>query len=125
METKYRTCLSVAAALLTALAGPAGAGDSQKIREVDFSGPPPFKRQTVTRPAEAADFARFEAEAPVAGEQVREVDFSGRPPYRRTVRTISEKDVAEFARFEEVVEADDARPRRLGPPGKNLRYRRR
>ena len=122
MKAKSYICLSVASAMLVGFS--AVAADSQTDRVVDFSGPPPFKRTVVERPDASAGFARFEEAAPVVGEQQRVVDFRGAPPYRRSLQTVTEADVAEFARFEEASDAAE-RPRRSGPPGKTFSYRRR
>ena len=112
------------AALLALVAGPAGAADSATVRVTDYSGAPPFKRTVALKADQDAEFARFEEAAPTVGEVQRVVDFRGVPPYRRAVRTVTEADVAEFARFEEEVEPA-SRPRRVGPPGKTFSYRRR
>ena len=114
--------IAVAFALLSS-AAPASAADSSTARVVDFKGAPPFKRRVVAQDTEA-DFARFEEVAPTVGERRRVVSFRGRPPYRRSVETVTEADVADFARFEEEP-AEARRPRRSGPPGKMNSHRRR
>ena len=126
MTVLNRVALTTAAALCLGISLPACATEpvaADTVWVVDYSGRPPFKRQRVQAPAAEAEFARLEEELPELGKRVQVVDFSGRPPYRRTWVTVDAQNQAEFARFEEVSD-DDARPKRRGPPGKGMGYRR-
>jgi hypothetical protein len=98
--------------------------DEERVRVVDYSGKPPFRRQIVRiDELNAAQFARFEETAREAsidrsrlGERVRVVNYRGKPPFQRRTVTIDESNVAQFARFEETIERQP--PRRRGPFGK-------
>ncbi|MGR8919653.1 MAG: hypothetical protein ACU85V_08540 [Gammaproteobacteria bacterium] len=75
------------------------------VKQVDFSGRPPFRRSTERLPA--ADIARLEqVAAPV--DRVRTTDFRGRPPFARNVEMLP---LTSVARLEAVGEEEKAGPR--------------
>ena len=94
----------------------ASASDMTMITTVN--GRPPFNRQRVSKAD--ASLARFEETEPAA--RTSTVNFRGAPPFRRNVSTASASQ--DFARFEET-NGDAVKPRRSGPPGKNVSRRHR
>lgn len=77
----------------TSVLADANESELVKVRIVDFSGRPPFKREIVELPA--ADVARMEAmDEVVEMERVWTVDYRGKPPFKRQFEDVPVIDIA-------------------------------
>lgn len=92
----------------TSVLADANESEMVKVRIVDFTGRPPFKRELVELPA--ADVARMEAMDEVLEmERVWTVDYSGKPPFKRTFEDVP---VIDIASMERAAEENEQKPSR-------------
>ncbi|GFZ80196.1 hypothetical protein GCM10011403_24220 [Pseudohongiella nitratireducens] len=88
----------------TSVLADANSEEMVKVRLVDFSGRPPFKREVVELPA--ADVAAMEAtEEILEVERVWTVDYSGKPPFKRQFEDVPVIDVASMEAVSDEIES--------------------
>jgi len=109
------TAISLGFTATAAQALPAVSDDTVEVQVVDYSGKPPFKRQTITM--SVSDVAQLESVGEEAIEyvEVKEVVMRGKPPYRRVTTMMPVYDVAQLEMLEE---PDEKQRRGTRPPFK-------